>query len=745
MKTRNNTQKHSIKLALLATLLLSSPSPLVASESQYGPVPPKGYLEQLQQQASSWWNAIKAKVADALGGDKAVDPGKETGKPASVSKNGGKPPIVQMDRPQLPLAAPVASGNGIKSKIGDNTPQQEPAPAKSQSAGTVMGEAVREITKRARIVIEPMRIQPALVPPKAREAAAVSPIPAYQLREKKKPATLEIAASRRQPIEAIKPRAAHSASLPPLAEIDRSQLKKISKPLAYNTAPMLKADALPEETLSLVRALFAWLLFRSDEALGQLHALSLNAKAPAIKHKALGFAAWILEDSGVKALSAFEFWRALAATPNTHDTASFTNALALELAQLSRETTLAKNAATDAAIERILHEPKLAPEARAFVLLVAAERAFDRKSFAAARKLAKDVPAKTAWKEHARFLAASCLIGQAPVASAKQAKPSEEETAALTGAGRELTALFRDVENSDIFDAAAMSLGRIHFILGNYKAAHQYLTQVSRDTNLYIEAAVDNAWALLRDGDRNHAVGNMFTLHTPYFEGAYMPESFFLQSLGYQEICQFGDALTAVKQFKTRYTAPYRKLIDFNASGRTPDSAYYDDVLAYLSHKETKLAGLTLRELGRHPEFLRRQKELNHLARDEAQVGKALPQNGLKVAEWLKDGVQLVRDGYKGQIARFMKSRALAMEDELKFLTANISLLEYEIFAGAGQNLQLQGAQNFAVDDKKAVPKRDFEEGKEYWPYEDEIWEDELNNFRSKMVDGCAKVRKPAS
>ena len=77
-----------------------------------------------------------------------------------------------------------------------------------------------------------------------------------------------------------------------------------------------------------------------------------------------------------------------------------------------------------------------------------------------------------------------------------------------------------------------------------------------------------------------------------------------------------------------------------------------------------------------------------------------------------------------------------------KYLVANVSLLEYEVFAGAGHNLSLQGAQNFAIDAKRAAPKRDFEEGQEYWPYEDEIWEDELNNFRSKMLNGCATVQE---
>ena len=220
-----------------------------------------------------------------------------------------------------------------------------------------------------------------------------------------------------------------------------------------------------------------------------------------------------------------------------------------------------------------------------------------------------------------------------------------------------------------------------------------------------------------------------------------MPESFFLQSLGYQEICQFGDAMTAVKQYKLKYTDAFRKLIDFNAKGKVAEQAYYEDLAAYLGQKDHKLSVIVLRELGRHPEFVKRQKVLNAMSKDERTVGEKFPVSGKLVSAHVSSTIGEIRTSYKTEMNRFLKRRALAMEEELKFLTANISLLEYEIFAGAGNNLSLQGAQNFAVDEKNA-PKREFEEGKEYWPYEDEIWEDELNNFRSKIVDGCAKVKK---
>jgi hypothetical protein len=510
-----------------------------------------------------------------------------------------------------------------------------------------------------------------------------------------------------------------SGSLVDGAKLSAKAHERIGKLLPYNEEPLAKVDALPPDTFKLLSGLFAWLLYREDEALGKEHGLALATKLPVIRQKALAFTGWILADKGSRAAATL----ALARSLDGGDVASYDNLVLLTLSQAARDTTLAKVWPSTADLERVLKLKGLSPEAVAFSLLLLAERQLDRGAFAQARKTAQSIPAKTPWKEHGRYLASLALVDQ------------KDDPALMREAGRELTELFRTVENNDVFDATAVTLGRLHFILGNYKAAHQYLSQVTRDTNVYIEAAVDNAWSLFRAGDRNNAVGNMFTLHTPYFEGAYMPESYFLTSLGYQESCQFGDAFNAVKQYKTHYADAYKKLMDFST---LTGEAYYNDLLGYLGQKEHKLPGIVLRELGRHPEFLRRQKLLNNLAHDETAVPVAFPTSGAKVIAWAAPDTTKLRAQYRDEIGRFMKARAGEMTDELKFLTANISLLEYEIYAGAGNNLALQGAKNFAVDEKKAVTKSKFEDGKEYWPYEDEIWEDELNNFRSKMVDACA-------
>ncbi len=697
-----------MRVALIMLALLTIPLSVRAEET--------GYMQRIVAKATSWWEMVKAKVAYVMEAKPAQDQvARTTTAPLRANDKASKQPAEKAPEKSEPQ------------KSADN---KTPVVA---STGLTMGETSRSAyalkpdlgAASARVVVTPVQFQPVLTLRHSEPRIAVSSIPSFTFRIKK---SLTLAPA--LPLAAqLKTRVKFAGKLdaePVNAE--KLHFKRTTNVLAFDATPLQKINALPPDTFILIRGLFAWLLDRRDEAMGVLHGLGLKSENALTREKSLAFVGWILEDAGQKGLASLAHWRALSHSSGQGEN-GFNNAIVMSLSQLSHETGLAKSAPSENLLERTARGTGLKVEALAFVKLLQAERAYDHKNFAMARKLAKEVPDKNVWKDHARYLAAMAAFG------------AKDDTASATVAGRELTELFRTVDTPDVFDATAVSLGRIHFILGNYTAASKYLSQVSRDTNIFIEAAVDNAWSLLRAGDRNHAVGNMFTLHTPYFDGAYMPESYFLQSLGYQEICQFGDALTSVKQYKVRYVDAYKKLIEFNGAGKTQADAYYDEVVAYLGHHDIKLAPIVLRELGRHPEFLRRQKELNRISREEQALATAFPANAVSLKDWFNTEVTSIRAVAKSDIGNFMKARAVSMEDELKFLTANVSLLEYEIFAGAGTNLSLQGAQNFATDDK-AVPKRKFEDGKEYWPYEDEIWEDELNNFRSKMVDGCAKVKK---
>ncbi|HRK03210.1 MAG TPA: hypothetical protein PLH57_11145, partial [Oligoflexia bacterium] len=312
--------------------------------------------------------------------------------------------------------------------------------------------------------------------------------------------------------------------------------------LPLSDKAIIPVTAVHIDELKLVRALLAIVGDKNDNAGDQLHRLGTGTKAEIVKLKSLAFLGHLLFEQNIPTLAATSLVRALDPSQNSPEGLKFNSYTLETLSKVARGQLSAKTLIRPNVFEKIIDHSGLSDEARSFASLVLAERAFDSGRFESARKLAQGIAPKSSWSERGRYLAALCIYA---------AKPENRASQEL--AGRELTDLFRTVEDPAVFDAVATALGRIHFILGNYKAANQYLEQVTKETNIWLESAVDNGWSLLKSGDKHHAVGNMFTLHTPYFEGAYMPDSYFLQTLGYQELCQFGDAFTSVKKYKLMY------------------------------------------------------------------------------------------------------------------------------------------------------------------------------------------------
>ena len=49
------------------------------------------------------------------------------------------------------------------------------------------------------------------------------------------------------------------------------------------------------------------------------------------------------------------------------------------------------------------------------------------------------------------------------------------------------------------------------------------------------------------------AIGNMYSLHSPYFTAVYKPESYVVRTIGYLNICQYGDAYQTLNLMEEIY------------------------------------------------------------------------------------------------------------------------------------------------------------------------------------------------
>jgi tetratricopeptide (TPR) repeat protein len=176
--------------------------------------------------------------------------------------------------------------------------------------------------------------------------------------------------------------------------------------------------------------------------------------------------------------------------------------------------------------------------------------------------------------------------------------------------------------DAELRSVSALTLARMYFQASQYKEAYQTYLKVSKSYPEWTQAMIEQAWSQVLAEDYEGAAGNMFSLHTDFFKHSFAPESYVVRTVGYLNLCQYGDGARVIQNFKHKY-APVQAQMDAYASKMTTDSSYYDTVKSFIKNPDQKTVDGLQRnfifELARHPTFLNEQKMIN-AAEDE--IGK---------------------------------------------------------------------------------------------------------------------------
>lgn len=180
-----------------------------------------------------------------------------------------------------------------------------------------------------------------------------------------------------------------------------------------------------------------------------------------------------------------------------------------------------------------------------------------------------------------------------------------------------LDRLMQVTENNkslELRSVGALTLGRIQFQKSLYKEAFQSYLKVDKSNPLWLQAMVEQAWTQIMGEDYEGAAGNMFSLHTDFFKNAFAPESYVVRTVGYLNLCQYGDGVQVLNEMKHRYS-PWKKKLDNYISAHKQSISYYDTVKMWLKNSDLKeVDGLPrsfIVELARHPAYMTLQKHIN--------------------------------------------------------------------------------------------------------------------------------------
>jgi len=325
----------------------------------------------------------------------------------------------------------------------------------------------------------------------------------------------------------------------------------------------------------------------------------------------------------------------------------------------------------------------------------------------------------------------------------------------LNGALKSFSNLVANRADKGITDtdrvAGLMGMARIYYQSHKWDQAIDIYRKIPRDTVLWHDALFESSWAHMRAAQFRSVLSNLHSLHSPFYEDYYLPESILLRGIVYLYICRYDEMEKTLGLFEKIYQPVQNGLEDFT-QGNTDPISYFNEVERVIKNfdqlkgdpaarKALKVPFLVSRDIVREGDFKHIYAYIVKI-RAEQDIANKMPVSwrrsavGIYANELLKGRIN-TSVKLAGEIAR---SHMVSMRQELSDLFEQYNFARYEMINGKKEQLkkkiQGKGLVSSQVDDNK---DRDFyiQNGYEYWPFRGEYWLDEIGNYHFLGTQGC--------
>ena len=300
-------------------------------------------------------------------------------------------------------------------------------------------------------------------------------------------------------------------------------------------------------------------------------------------------------------------------------------------------------------------------------------------------------------------------------------------------------------QDSKLRDLAFFQLARTHFGAKQPSFSIYYYDKMRRFTAQWLEAMYESSWAEFRLGKYEKALGNLLTLHSPFFRDEYFPESLILKAVVYYENCRYVEAKTILTDFLERYEPVHEELKQLTARGQQPRKYY--EILANLrevesaevSREKAALLSQILTIALSDPELAKLDasfREVDSELKALTAQGEVFSRSGLKAN--LSAVIFKVRSELERQAGRSVKRKLEQERDAIKSLIQQAIRIDIETAAAEQKRIELT-LRN--IDSRPKELEKDFvdwaDDEKVVWPFEDEYWRDELGTYELTLARSC--------
>jgi tetratricopeptide (TPR) repeat protein len=299
----------------------------------------------------------------------------------------------------------------------------------------------------------------------------------------------------------------------------------------------------------------------------------------------------------------------------------------------------------------------------------------------------------------------------------------------------------------EMHEQALMNIARIHYETKRYSDAVGFYGRVPRDSDHWLDAIWETAWAFYMMEKFNNSLGQIHTLHSPFFVNRFYPESFILQSITFLRMCRYDQVKESMKRFRDRYAPVFGEIKSMLSRFQGNPKDFFRLVYSYKAGelRQFKNAEEIIKKLSLLDSFKGTVDIIRISDRESNRLSGFRGSWNGGLYSSLNDFLRSKKSSAISRSGRDMLLQAsryysvlLDLSNQTKFIVAEMQLGKLE---------KLRSKISVSKADEKVqfiggMQKLNIGESLEYWPFEQEYWEDELGFYVYNMASKCAVVKE---
>ena len=297
-----------------------------------------------------------------------------------------------------------------------------------------------------------------------------------------------------------------------------------------------------------------------------------------------------------------------------------------------------------------------------------------------------------------------------------------------------------------------LARARVLYQKKDWAGAVEAYREIPRDTEQWHESLFELSWTLLRMAKFRNALSNFHSLHSPYYEDFYQPESLLLRAIVYLYICRYDEMEKTLDLFEKVYKPVQLGIRSSLETDRDPMLYYkeinrisenFDAIKARQKGSRTgmKMPFLVGRQILKEGDVRKSQNYLHKLYNEHKRVvAMTVKWQSSPIGRYSRKIVDKRIEATRAFIGKLVRRHMILMQVDLRDLFEQVGFLRFESTSGRKEvvkkEIQGKGVMRNRVDEESS---RNYfiQNGYEYWPFKGEYWLDEIGNYHYLGVQAC--------